>query len=145
MEKFKRIIKKKLIFSIIMCLLFLISSIALTILHALNIFKAIDITLVLGSTIGCSIVFLVNVIRFKKALTKEENLTKFYIKETDERTAFIESKTFSSASATFFMVLFAIGIIYCYIDISVFFSICETLLIFVLLLIIFKAYYNKKY
>ena len=145
MEKFKRIIKKKLIFSIITCLLFLISSIALTILHALNIFKAIDIALVLGSTIGCSIVFLVNVIRFKKALTKEENLTKFYIKETDERTAFIESKTFSSASIVFFTVLLIIGIIYCYIDISVFFSIFETLLIFILLLVIFKAYYSKKY
>ena len=145
MEKFKRIIKKKLIFSIIMCLLFLISSIALTILHALNIFKAIDIALVLGSTIGCSIVFLVNVIRFKKALTKEENLTKFYIKETDERTAFIESKTFSSASIVFFTVLLIISIIYCYIDISVFFSIFETLLIFILLLVIFKAYYSKKY
>ena len=145
MEKFKRIIKKKLIFSIVMCMLFLISSIALTILHALNIFKAIDIALVLGSTIGCSIVFLVNVIRFKKALTKEEKLTKFYIKETDERTAFIESKTFSSASIVFFTVLLIIGIIYCYIDISVFFSIFETLLIFILLLVIFKAYYSKKY
>lgn len=98
-----------------------------------------------GIFIGVQLVVLLTIGKYRKAMKNPQKLKELYIKENDERAKLIRDKV---GGAGFFFTascLAVAAIIAGFFNETVFFTLSATLIFFLLVKLILKKYYSKKY
>ena len=98
-----------------------------------------------GALTGIELIFIFLIARYTKALRNEESLKKMYIDETDERKAYIRTK---SGGWTMYITSVAViiaGIVAGYYNMTVFFSLLAVGVFQLLIIGALKLYYFSRY
>ena len=154
-EIFKSKIKKRIIINIII-LVFILMIYGLLLIFRVSLIEMTGIKLDehwdsfnQGFCFGivCAIIGVVlgTVIKYMNAIKKEEKLRKLYIKETDERIKIIEEKIGSVGFNICIFGMLITAVISSFINTTIFLTLLGCAFFFVIIKLILKIYYVKKY
>ncbi|WP_051540131.1 hypothetical protein [Clostridium ihumii] len=97
-----------------------------------------------GFFVGLELLFVLGIIRYRKALNSNDELKKLYIEENDERKKHILSKTSSSSSTVSLILIAFLTIISGFFNEIVFYTLVMVLFLLSFIKVGFKLYYLKK-
>lgn len=153
MEIFKKTIKTRItviiLFDILAFALVLFTSLNSSRLSSFSSINDIEKGMVTGFQIGLflglQVIIFYLLIKYIKAIKKDNDLKSLYIKENDERKKLIKSSTFACSYITTLALLFLATIITGYFSGVIFKALIAVLYAALLITCIFKAYFSKKY
>ncbi len=141
MEKFKQVLKNRLLFAGLYCA-------AVLALAALGIFRPGDAHvsdyiagMSLGMCVGIAFVAIYYMVKIARALRSEEKLRKLYIIETDERLALISTKAGSTGIVFSIAGLWLGAMAAGYFSATVFFTLVGAALFVSLVVVCLKGFY----
>lgn len=143
MEKFRKKLKRDIIFGEIFCGIYVLLIIALRFLIP-ETPQSLGTDYTTGFFGGICAVILASIIANSAALKNEEKLKKLYIKETDERTRAVEASAGRAAVKIILAGLSVAMLAAANINKVVFFWLCGAVMFTAVVMLITKAYYNKK-
>ncbi len=100
--------------------------------------------MLIGFFAGLEFTTIYRYLKYRKALSSQESLEAFHIKETDERNQIISLKTCKSCIYLAFGFLGFAGIITSFLNRTVFLTIGAILIVLVLLYVALTLYYSRK-
>lgn len=140
MEKFKKKLKKRIVFGSVYCGLIPLLAIAL---H-FCVGETLSSGFTLGFACGIAAVSLVFVIQSARALCSDEKLRKMYIAETDERNQYIKNRCAASSVCIILAAVSLATLTASYFDRTIFFTLLAVTYCTVFIIGCCKLYYHRK-
>lgn len=144
MDKYRGILRKRLITAGVYCLIILLLAVIEIIIGKEQRISEHILKFNIGFCIGIlgSIIF--DMAKYIVALKDESKLKKLYINENDERNKYINAKIGSSGMRIMLAVLAGCTVISGFINMTIFITLFCVLVFSILMIFILKLYYNKR-
>ena len=97
--------------------------------------------------LSCTVVvfFIIGTVKIVRMLHNEEKLRNAFIKENDERTKFIATKTGGTVMYTCGVIILVAAIVAGFFNAAVFFTLLSCSMFLMLVIVALSAYYGRKY
>jgi len=147
MENFKEKLKKRIRFNTIMIITLVVTALMITLAQKLwgKANHEDVVSFITGFFCGFGGIFIYKIISYKKALGNEKILKTIFINETDERVLSIHFKAGLLSFKVSIIVLSIVAMIFGFINIIVFYALFSAVFILIIVQVISKIIYSKKY
>jgi len=147
MEKYKKVVRKRISWVIISTLLVvtLVLCMHFFVIKSVNGASGNLFSFLEGGVIGLDLVALFYMIQYRKALENDEKLKKMYNEEHDERIQFIRQKAGFPVFTAAGVVMIVGGVVAGYISSTVSYTMAACGIFIILYQLVLKFYYKRKY